>query len=198
MIGAGAALGGVFVTFVVWFYFSPKNTDVGYMPTQPVAYSHTLHAGTLEMDCRYCHQGVEVGPHATIPTTETCMNCHRSVLTGSAEVQKISAAHKAEQPIEWVKVHLLPDYAFFNHAAHVGAGVGCASCHGRVDQMDEVVQVEPLSMVWCLDCHRAPENHLRPLNEVTNMEFVVDPAQGKKLKAERQINPPTHCSACHR
>ena len=198
ILGAGTVFGGIVVVFVVWFWFSPRNTDVGYAPVQPIAYSHKLHAGLMGMDCRYCHQGVEVGPHANIPSTETCMNCHQTVWKDRPEIQKLAAAHAAEEPVEWIKVHMLPDYAYFNHAAHLGAGVGCASCHGRIDQMEIVRQQEPLSMGWCLECHRAPENHLRPLDRITDMDFVVDPAEGEKLIAERNINPPTHCSACHR
>lgn len=198
LVAGAAAFGGAFVTFVVWYWFSPKNTDVGYAPVQPVLYSHKLHAGKMGMDCRYCHQNVERGPHATIPTTETCMNCHKTVLTDRPEIKKLHAAHDSGKPIEWVKVHLLPDYAYFDHSVHVHAGVGCASCHGRIDQQEVVRQVEPLSMGWCLDCHREPEKHLRPLDKVTDMDFVPDPEQGKTFRAERNLNPPEHCSACHR
>ena len=196
-MAATVVFGGAFTTLVSWRYLSPWHIEVGYQPEQPVFYSHKLHAGVMGMDCRYCHQHVERGPHATVPTTETCMNCHGKVKTGSVEIQKIAEAHAADKPIEWVKVHMLPDYAYFNHSAHVNAGVGCASCHGRVDQMEVVRQTQPLSMGWCLDCHREPENHLRPRDKVTDMDFVPDPEAGKKIKKDRQLSPPTHCSACH-
>jgi len=192
------ATGGLCVTFAVWYWFSPEYIEVGYAPTQPVAYSHKLHAGVMGMDCRYCHQAVESGPHAAIPTTETCMNCHKTVYPERPEVAKLVEAHSGGHAMPWVKVHMLPDYAYFDHSVHVHAGVGCASCHGRIDQMEVVRQAEPLSMGWCLECHRNPENHLRPLDRITDMEFVPDPEQGKRFVEERQINPPEHCSACHR
>ncbi len=197
---AAAVCGGAFVTFVVWFWFSPKHTDVGYAPEQPVLYSHKLHAGTLGIDCRYCHQHVENGPHATIPTTETCMNCHapEKVKHDSTQIRHLQEQHAAGLPVEWVKVHMLPDYAYFDHSVHVHAGVGCASCHGRIDQMEVVRQDQPLSMGWCLECHRNPENHLRPLDKITDMDFEPDPEQGLQFVEERNINPPVHCSACHR
>ena len=198
LLAAGAACAGAFVVFVFWYWFSPYNLEVGYSPVQPIYYSHKLHAGVMGMDCRYCHQHVENGPHATVPTTETCMNCHKTVRTDSEEIKKLADAHEAGKPVEWVKVHMLPDYAYFDHSVHVSAGVGCASCHGRIDQQEVVRQVEPLSMGWCLSCHRAPENHLRPLDKITDMEFEPDPEQGKLFVEERGINPPEHCSACHR
>ncbi len=197
-IALGAALAGLCVVFVVWFWFSPRHLEVGYQPIQPVLYSHKLHAGLLGLDCRYCHRMVEDGPHATVPDTETCMNCHRQVKIDSPLLQVVRDAATTGDPIPWVKVHMLPDYAFFNHSVHVKAGVGCASCHGRVDQMTIVRQAEPLSMRWCLECHRAPEKHLRPLDKITDMAFEPDPEQGKRFLVERNLHPPTHCSACHR
>ncbi len=198
-IALGVVLvGGAFVTWFVWYYFSPKFTDVGYQPIQPIAYSHRLHAGAMGMDCRYCHTNVEVGPHANVPETQTCMNCHKSVRTDRPEIQKLTAAYESGEPIRWKKVHLLPDFAYFTHAPHIRAGVGCVSCHGRIDQMEVVRQVEPLSMGWCLQCHRNPKPHIRPTSEVTNMHYVHDDAVAEKLIAEKKINPPTHCSACHR
>lgn len=208
-----AALGAPSLVFIIWYYFSPWNTDVGYQPEQPVPYSHKLHAGLFGMDCRYCHQNVEKGPHATIPPAQTCMNCHSLVKTESPLLEPVRESWKAallgddNSPVPWVKVHLLPDYAYFDHSAHVKvspeAGIGCASCHGRVDQMEIVRQTQPLSMGWCLECHRNPEKHLRPASEVTNMGYQPTESVAKQLmsaaaKAGRPINPPTHCSACHR
>ncbi len=204
LLGAPAVVGGV------WYYFSPKFTDVGYSPVQPVPYSHKLHAGFFGMDCRYCHQNVEKGPHATVPPTQTCMNCHtqikpeslvlepvRASLLSATAAQEAGSAQGGEA-IEWVKVHMLPDFAYFDHSAHFAAGVGCTSCHGRIDQMEVVRQVEPLSMSWCLECHRNPENHVRPVSEVTNMRWEHDQDLAFQLISEKSINPPTHCSACHR
>lgn len=211
MLALGAAAAGLFVVFVVYFWFSPKHTDVGYQPFQPIAYSHKLHAGSLGMDCRYCHRMVEEGPHATVPDADTCMGCHKNVKKESLALAPLRTAYgdgKADgQPIEWIKVHLLPQYAYFNHAVHTRANVGCASCHGRVDEMEIVRQAEPLSMGWCLECHRDPTPHIRPADvSVTKMDWQPDEASkaaAKKLLEWQgdnapALNPPTHCSACHR
>jgi hypothetical protein len=198
VLAGGALFFALSAVGIVWYWFSPSHTDVGYQPIQPINYSHALHAGQMAMDCRYCHQGVEKGPHANIPTTETCMNCHAKVKVDSPEIQKLTQAHDAGMPVEWVKVHMLPDYAYFNHAAHVNAGVGCASCHGNIHKQQIVRQSEPLSMGWCLTCHRDPAPHLRPLDKVTDMYFQPTREQGEKFVEERGINPPEHCSGCHR
>ncbi|MEM7157782.1 MAG: cytochrome c3 family protein [Myxococcota bacterium] len=192
---------GASLIFAVWYWFSPSYTDVGYRPEQPVPYSHKLHAGDMGMDCRYCHNTVERSAHASIPPTATCMNCHEQVKTESLRLRKVRESYKTGEPIPWVRVHQLPDFAYFNHSAHLAAGVGCASCHGRVDKMVVVEMKQPLSMGWCLDCHRDPEPNLRPLDQVTNMnwdpaEEVYDPKQDPERK--RQVNPPLHCSGCHR
>lgn len=190
--------GGAFATVgFVWYYFSPEYTDVGYAPIQPVAYSHKLHAGVLGMDCRYCHTGVENGPHANIPPTQTCMNCHANIKADSEKLLLVRESFANDTPIPWVRIHKVPDYAHFDHSVHVAAGVGCASCHGRIDQMEVVRQAEPLSMGWCLDCHRNPAEHLRPLDKITDMEFQPDPQLGMELVRKNNINPPENCSACH-
>lgn len=207
-LGAGTA--GLFVVLVVSFWFSPKHTDVGYQPWQPIPYSHKLHAGSLGMDCRYCHRTVEEGATASVPDAETCYGCHQNVKKDSDKLEPLRALFTPDShaaPIEWTKVHLLPDYAYFNHSVHITANVGCKSCHGRVDQMEVVRQVEPLSMGWCLECHRDPTPHIRPLDvSVTNMNW--DPTDESKAAAKKllewngdvppQLNPPIHCSACHR
>ncbi|HVS15184.1 MAG TPA: cytochrome c3 family protein [Thermoanaerobaculia bacterium] len=185
----------------VWYYGSPEYTDVGYRPKQPVPYSHALHVGQLRLDCRYCHASVEQSAVANVPPTKVCMNCHHVVLKESALLEPIRTSLESGRPMRWVRVHDLPDYVFFDHAAHVGAGVGCASCHGAVQEMVVVTQVEPLSMAWCLDCHRDPAPHLRPLEAVTDMEWT--PLEGhqelaRQAMTERQIDPPTDCSGCHR
>jgi hypothetical protein len=198
----GALVGGILLIFLVWYYFSPEFTVVGYQPEQPVPYSHQLHAGQLGMDCRYCHNWVENSKHANVPPTQTCMNCHNQIKTQSPKLVKVRESWAKDQPIEWVKVHHLPDYAHFSHAAHVNKGVGCETCHGRVDKMGEagVYQTEPLSMGWCLECHRQPELYLRPNEEVTTMGYV-QPANFVDRNLERirkqGIQPPTNCSACH-
>ncbi|MEE2755024.1 MAG: cytochrome c3 family protein [Myxococcota bacterium] len=184
------AIGGV------WYYFSPKFTDVGYMPEQPVHYSHKLHAGELKIDCRYCHTSVEKTPWAGVPPTQTCMNCHNAVKTKSPKLEMVRQSWKTGESIPWVRVHKIADYAYFDHSAHVQVGVGCESCHGRIDQMVEVWQSQPLSMGWCLECHNAPEQHLRPKDKVTVMGYK--PSPGDKELIAKEVNPPIHCSGCHR
>ena len=184
------AIGGV------WYYFSPKFTDVGYMPEQPVHYSHKLHAGELKIDCRYCHTAVEKTAWAGVPPTQTCMNCHNAVKTKSPKLEMVRQSWKTGESIPWVRVHKIADYAYFDHSAHVQVGVGCESCHGRIDQMVEVWQSQPLSMGWCLECHNAPEQHLRPKDKVTVMGYT--PSPGDKERIATGVNPPIHCSGCHR
>ena len=199
---AGALFFGVaFLVFFFWYWGSPKFTDVGYRPIQPVKYSHRLHAGDLGLDCRYCHSQIEQSRHANIPPTQTCMNCHKQVGLDNPNLAPVRESWDTGKPIEWVRVHKLPDYAYFNHAAHLRAGIGCIECHGNVRQMDIVEQVKPLSMGWCLDCHRNPDPKIRPIAELTNMEWTPPPDHAefvKRFKAERNIKPPEDCSACHR
>jgi hypothetical protein len=187
--------------FSVWYWFSPKHTDVGYAPTQPVAYSHKQHAGDLGIDCRYCHNTAEVASYAAIPPTKTCMNCHAIVLKDSRRLELVRASHGSGGPIEWSKVHLLPGYAYFDHSAHLASGVGCRECHGRVDQMPVVEQRQPLSMSWCLECHRNPSPRLRPRDQITNMAWeraraTYDPVAD--VSRRRVPKPPVTCSGCHR
>ena len=185
----------------IWYYGSPNYTDVGYQPIQPVNFSHKMHAGDLGMDCRYCHSQVEYSPVANVPPTQTCMNCHTLIGLDKKSIDPIRESWESGKPIEWVRVHNLPNYAYFNHSAHVTAGIGCVSCHGNVRQMPIITQKKPLSMGWCLECHRNPDPHLRPVSEMTNMEWEP-PADHEKFVAEwkqqKNINPPTDCSGCHR
>ncbi len=186
--------------FGVSYFGSPKFTDVGYRPEQPIDYSHKLHAGDLGLDCRYCHVGVEYSAKATVPPTQTCMNCHNMILPESEKLAPLRESWKEGKALEWVKIHKVPDFAFFNHSVHVNRGVGCTSCHGRVDQMDVVMQVEPLSMGWCLECHRNPDMHLRTVDQITKMDWMAPENQlqlAEVIKKERNINPPTDCTGCH-
>ena len=216
------AVGPLYAILVVAYGASPQTTDVGYAPAQPIPYSHALHVGQLGMDCRYCHNTVEVAPHAAVPPTQTCINCHsvehgiRAVTTDGARNPNLQVLHDAFYgtdklprglPIPWVRVHALPGYAYFDHSAHVNRGVGCASCHGRIDQMDVVYQAKPLSMAWCLECHRDPGPNLRPLEFITDMTWQppTDDAARQKLQTELlaryHIRSPaylTSCSVCHR
>ena len=199
------AIGAAACVFIVWYWFSPKHTDVGYQPDQPIDYSHKKHVEELGLDCRYCHMNVEKSPHATVPPTQVCMNCHNdNIKKDSPQIQKLMKAHKADKPIEWIRIHKTPDYAYFDHSAHVNAGVGCESCHGRVDQMVKVRQVKPLSMGWCLECHRNPTPNLRPKHRITTMGYPRNDIEKAEQKAfwdslkDKKVNPPQECSACHR
>jgi menaquinone reductase, multiheme cytochrome c subunit len=190
----------LYLVGLIAFGASPHTTDVGYMPEQPVPFSHALHAGELAIDCRYCHNTVEHAAHASIPPTATCMACHSMVLTESPNLALVRESYESGESIEWQRVHDLPDYAYFDHSAHVLRGIGCASCHGPVDKMEKVWQHEPLSMGWCLDCHREPELHLRPLDQITNMAWAPENQLeiGRQIARELEIRPSQNCSTCHR
>jgi hypothetical protein len=202
-------LGGA-VTAGISYYFTNKYTNVGYQPVQPVPFPHDVHVKQMGMDCRYCHSFVEVAAHSNVPTTQVCMNCHQQIQKDSPKLQAVRDSWQTGKPIEWVQVHKTPDYVYFNHSAHVNRGVSCVSCHGKVNEMPVVYHSQPLSMAWCLDCHRHPENALRPLNQITNLDWVpaVKPgqtpaeaqvAQGLELKKAWNINPPDgNCAGCHR
>lgn len=191
----------VYLILLVWYGASPETTDVGYAPVQPVAYSHALHAGELGIDCRYCHSTVERAAHAAIPATETCMACHTKIRAQSDKLAPVRSSYESGLPIPWVRVHDLPDYVYFNHSAHVRRGVACVECHGRIDLMEVVYQTQPLSMGWCLDCHRNPDPHLRPVELVTRMDWKPegDPAAtGREIRESLDLHPSEDCSTCHR
>lgn len=199
--GVLLGLGALFTVGMLYYGISPQAMDIGYEPEQPVPYSHALHVGQLGMDCRYCHNTVEQSAFAAVPPTQTCVNCHAAIWPESEKLKPVRESHATGMPVEWVRVHDLPDFVYFNHSAHVTRGVGCVECHGRVDRMEKVYWSEPLSMAWCLDCHRAPDTRIRPVDQVTNMEWKPpgDPVlYGATLREERNINPPTDCSTCHR
>ena len=202
IIGLGVL--GAAVTMGVTYYFTPKYTRVGYQPVQPVAFSHDIHAGQLGLDCRYCHTHVEKSWFSNIPATATCMNCHNQVLKDDPKLALVRESYYENKPIEWVQIHKLPDYVYFNHAVHVS----CVECHGRVDEMDEVYHAKPFSMGFCLECHRNPETRLRPPDKITDLKWKwnEDPKiaeleahkQGKIMVEDWNIKSSDHCSACHR
>lgn len=206
LIGLIVVGGAFYVPTLLAMGASPKALAVGYMPTQPVPYSHALHVGKLGLDCRYCHNTVERTAFAPLPATQTCMNCHSTILTSSQALQPVRASWETGKPIEWVKVHNLAQYAYFNHSAHVSHGVGCVECHGHIDQMDQVYQAKPLSMGWCLDCHRNPGPHLRPLDQVTNLNWKPAADEDASVLANQfleqykihDVQYMTSCSTCHR
>jgi hypothetical protein len=199
-----AVVGGLATTGLVggiWYYLTPKNFFVGYQPVQPIPYSHRLHVGQMGMDCRYCHAQVEKAAKAMIPPTQVCMGCHAMVKNDSPRLANLRKSWDTGKPVEWVHIHKLPDHAYFDHSAHVNAGgkdsglaIGCATCHGRVDEMEVVRAEKPVGMGWCLDCHRDPGPNLRPRSELTNMAWN-DPNFQADVK---KVNPPQHCSGCHR
>lgn len=200
--GGGLAL-SAFVIFAFYWWASPRHTDVGYKPKQPIDYSHELHAGRMGMDCRYCHSYVERSAYAGVPPTSTCMNCHKQVKTDSPKLAALRQSWADDTSIRWVRIHKLGDYAYFDHSAHVGVGVGenraaigCESCHGRIDKAEVVKQVEPLSMGWCLDCHNDPKQHLRPVEMVTKMGWKADAAwTAKAAEIAKTLNPPGSLTA---
>lgn len=203
-----------FVCYLGWVVMTataPETTHVGYAPEQPVPFSHKLHAGKLKMDCRYCHTTVETSAHAAIPPTQTCINCHSpadgngavsltAVHSKSTKLNEIFKSWANDTPVKWKRVHDLPDFVQFNHSAHVARGVSCVSCHDRIDQMDVVSQNHTLSMKSCLECHRNPEPHLRPLDKVTDMDWVPPKSateMGELIKNHTNIKANQNCSTCH-
>jgi hypothetical protein len=168
---------------------------------QPVPFYHAHHVGGMGIDCRYCHTSVDKAAYAGIPPTKTCMNCHSQIWNQSPTLEPVRASWRTGAAIEWVKVHDLPDYVYFNHSAHVNKGVGCATCHGRVDRMSHVWQEKSLLMEWCLECHRQPEKYLRPKSEVYNIAYQPPANQlelGRRLAREYRVKTQVTCSTCHR
>ena len=171
---------------------------------QPVQFSHQHHAGGIGIECRYCHTSVEVSPSAGIPPTKTCINCHSQIWNTSPYLEPVRASFRDDKPLNWTRVHDLPDFVYFNHSIHVRKGVGCETCHGRVDRMPLMIQKKSLQMEWCLDCHRDPAKYVRPRDQITTMGYVPAEAQsviGPRLVSEYKIAGKenlTNCSVCHR
>ena len=171
---------------------------------QPVQFSHKHHVGDDGIDCRYCHQTVETTASAGMPSTQTCMNCHSQLFADQPYLEPVRASFRDNKPLEWQRVHDLPEFTYFNHSIHVAKGVGCSTCHGQVDKMPAIYQQNSLQMEWCIGCHRAPENFIRPKSEIFNMQWQdgdIDQAERSKLKADYKIRSKetiTSCSACHR
>ena len=180
---------------------SPYATGVGVPPQQPIPFSHKHHVGDEGFDCRYCHTSVETSDFAGIPPTQTCMNCHSQIFANASVLEPIRASFQTGKPIEWVRVHNLPDFVYFNHSIHVQKGIGCVTCHGQVDEMPLLAKAQTLQMEWCLDCHRHPEQYVRPREEVFNLHYQPSEPQetlGPKLVQAYGIQIKTDCSACHR
>jgi len=192
---------------------SPYATGSMDSKTQPIQFSHAHHVNGLGIDCRYCHTSAEEVAHSNVPPTKTCMNCHSQIWVGSDMLSLVRDSYKEETSIEWKRLHRLADFVYFDHSIHLAKGIGCASCHGRIDQMQAVYQKGTLLMEWCLDCHRTPEQHLRPRDQITNMAWQAsdyrDPANpdkvdwtqeelGLKLKEQLNVRSLVTCSTCHR
>ena len=176
-------------------------TQVGVARNQPVPFSHKHHANGLGIDCRYCHTSVEESAFAGIPPTKTCMTCHSQIWSDSPMLEPVRASYQTGQPLVWTRVHDLPDFVYFNHSIHLKKGVGCATCHGRVDQMPLVRKAASLHMEWCLDCHRAPERFVRPRELAFQMApgtTSTQAAMGAKWVRDYRIESLTSCSVCHR
>lgn len=208
-----------------WYYLTPDFYEVGYQPEQPVDYNHQLHAGQLGIDCRYCHSQVEESPHSNVPSNTVCMSCHagegdvaylsRELWNAhkiNANLIRVREAYETGEPIRWRRIHKVPEYAHFNHAVHVNAGVSCYSCHGRMDQQVVARQEHSLGMGWCLDCHRNPEEFVVDVRgTVGDAVAVTDLAAveaaltssgyaeqvGMQLVRDKRLQPPEHCAACH-
>ncbi len=194
----------LFFTVLAEIERSAYITEANVVREQPLQFSHKHHVGDDGIDCRYCHTSVEQSAFAGIPPTKTCMNCHSQLFADSPYLEPVRESFRTGKPLEWTRVYQLPDFVYFDHSIHVNKGVGCASCHGPVNQMPLVRQTAPLLMEWCLDCHRHPERVLRPRDQVFNMDWRA-PAkqieQGRQLAQQyhiRSVEELTSCSTCHR
>ena len=182
------------------FFRSSYVTQVAVARDQPVQFSHEHHVSGLGIDCRYCHTSVEESPFAGIPATKVCMTCHSQVWVDSPFLAPVRASFESGRSLQWTRVHDLADFVYFNHSIHLKKGIGCVSCHGRVDKMQLMSKAETLYMEWCLECHRAPENYVRPRDKVFDMGWVPEDQTvlGPKLVAEYKIETLQYCSTCHR
>ncbi len=202
MLAVALLLLGGGLTAGVWYYCTPKYSRVGYQPIQPVSYSHYTHVDQLGLDCRYCHTAVEKSWYSNVPNGSTCMNCHKHVLKDDPRLALLRESFESEQPLPWVHIHRLPDYVYFNHSVHVNRGVSCVHCHGQINTMEQVYQAMPLTMAFCLECHRNPAPNLWPRDKITDLAWDPKlhlPADwGARAMKDWKINASQNCSACHR
>ena len=197
----GIALLAAVVSGAAALYRSPFVTEVGVARDQPVPFSHKHHVSDDGIDCRYCHTSVEDSSFAGIPPTKTCMNCHSQIWRASAMLEPVRESFRTGKSLEWTRVHNLPGFVYFDHSIHIHKGIGCSTCHGRVDQMPLMWREASLYMEWCLECHQNPERFVRPRKDVFMMDYQPPSNQielGKKLMAEYKIRSLTSCSTCHR
>jgi len=186
-----------------FYYMTPEYARVGYKPVQPVPFDHALHVDQLGMDCRYCHTYVDRSEHSNIPDAATCMNCHNQVLPDSPALAPVRESYESGEPVEWVRIHKTPDYVYFNHSVHVNRGISCVECHGQINKMETVEHAKSFSMAFCLDCHRNPEDAIRPLDKVYDLDWKAESPEMQKSMGEKfvhdwKVMPPTSCSGCHR
>jgi hypothetical protein len=204
-----SVFGALFVIVgMIWIAYELQKsswvTNVDHARTQPVPFSHEHHVSGLGIDCRYCHTSVESSNFAGIPATRTCMSCHSQIWTNAQLLEPVRESWRTGTPIAWNRVHNLPDFVYFHHDIHVQKGIGCSTCHGRVDRMPLVFQTASLQMAWCLDCHRQPEQFLRPRERIFEMDYQPPPDQmklGRALSTQYHLLPPQlmeNCSLCHR
>jgi hypothetical protein len=180
---------------------SDYNTKVGIAREQPIMFSHKHHVGGLGIHCVYCHSSVEESAFAGIPPTHTCMSCHSQIWVNSPMLEPVRASYRTGESIQWTRVHDLPEFVFFNHSIHVNKGIGCTSCHGNIAAMNLTFKAAPLTMEWCLNCHRQPENYIRPREAIYDPYYQPPPNQlelGKKLVAEYKVQRLLDCYTCHR
>jgi hypothetical protein len=204
LLGIVGVVGAALLAFVL--ARSDRAWAIGRPAPQPIPFSHALHAGGLGLDCRYCHAGVERGADAGMPTAALCLGCHAEVWNSVAVLAPLTDSLALGAPIAWFSVHRLPDHVRFHHGAHIAAGAACETCHGRVWEMPRTVKVRPMSMGWCLDCHRAPEARLRPVEAVFDRDWRGDagaggghrPGAAAAPHGETGLSPLTQCSTCHR
>lgn len=196
---------GILGISALWYAFNLSYGHKLYIPIeQPIQFSHKHHVGDDSIDCRYCHTSVEKSAYAGMPNTHTCMSCHSQIWSDSPEIQPIRASYISGQPIQWNRVHDMPDFVYFNHSIHLNKGIGCTSCHGQIQKEPLAKKVNNMTMQWCLDCHRHPEKFIRPKEQVFNQDYVAPKNQiemGTKLVAAYKVLPRwqmTNCSICHR
>ncbi|MBM3734393.1 MAG: cytochrome c3 family protein [Acidobacteria bacterium] len=206
LLAKSSIVGGAILVAALGFgldtlFRSPYNTNVRVARDQPVPFSHKHHVAGIGIDCRYCHTSVEKAAFAGIPPTETCMSCHSQIWSDAPMLEPVRESFRSGKPLQWTRVHDLPQFVYFNHSIHVTKGMGCAVCHGRVDQMPLMYQENTLFMEWCLDCHRQPEKYIRPKDKVFEMGYKPAEDQsvlGARLVQEYKVRKLTDCAVCHR
>ena len=196
VLAVGGAIAGPML-YVRSPFFTQQQDPID----QPVQFDHRHHVGDEGIDCRYCHTSVEKSNFAGLPPTSVCMNCHSQIWNKSPKLAPVRESFFSDRPIIWNKVNKLPHFTYFNHSIHVKQGVGCVTCHGRVDEMAQVEKALPLTMGWCLECHRQPERYLRPRDQITSMTYKPEGDQlalGRELKEQYHVDTRTSCTTCHR